>query len=241
MKIIIYLKLFFNLFVAVFFANQNLFAEIKQLEEFKILPHKNLYNTKIDYETLVYYGIEKNGIMSKGAYLFESRKYPSLVFVVLQERKGLDKAKLINRKNYNITFDATKESYYIDKIQYLEFFEGEIVENKEIQPSINNFEKLLELTKYNINFPIDLKKDYGLDIPKLESHKIFLNILNEKINNKRKYDKADTSYYDFAIIYYTTLGINKNGIWGIECFYRNKSSIKLKAPSPSGPLPICPK
>ena len=45
----------------------------------------------------------------------------------------------------------------------------------------------------------------------------------------------------FAIISFFQLGIAKNGIWGIECQYKNKPSITLKAPSPSGPLPICPK
>tara|TARA_E500000178_G_C16949573_1_gene720573 strand:+ start:161 stop:1297 length:1137 start_codon:yes stop_codon:yes gene_type:complete len=61
----------------------------------------------------------------------------------------------------------------------------------------------------------------------------------EQINYQSK--NNNSNYEGFAIIYYTTLGIDKNGVWGIECQYKNKPSIKLKAPSPSGPLPICPK
>lgn len=61
------------------------------------------------------------------------------------------------------------------------------------------------------------------------------------IDNQTNNNKTNSGYTGFDIIYYTSLGISKNGIWGIECFYENKPSRKLKAPSSSGPLPICPK
>ena len=61
----------------------------------------------------------------------------------------------------------------------------------------------------------------------------------EQINYQSK--KNNSNYEGFAIISFFQLGIAKNGIWGIECQYKNKPSITLKAPSPSGPLPICPK
>lgn len=61
------------------------------------------------------------------------------------------------------------------------------------------------------------------------------------IDNQSNNNKTNSVYKGFDIIYYTSLGISKNGIWGIECFYENKPSIKLKAFSSSGPLPSCPK
>lgn len=67
------------------------------------------------------------------------------------------------------------------------------------------------------------------------------NLKKTRIRERIIDDQINKNKTGFDIIYYTSLGISKNGIWGIECFYGSKPSITLKAPSSSGPLPSCPK
>ena len=172
-------KFLYKIIIILVLISQSVLAEIKKLEEFKIIPHEDLYKSK-DIDNFIFYGIAKDGKMSRGISFYMSDKYPDVSIWIFTTREKLLKYGAYFHKFYSVTVNRHFKIKY--DLTYKEFPENEDFKDYPDQVNSNDdLEKIIELIKYDIDLPYDLNKDYGINIPEITEQKKFFEYLHRAV------------------------------------------------------------
>jgi len=207
-------KFLYKIIIILVLISQSVLAEIKKLEEFKIIPHEDLYKMK-DIDNFIFYGIAKDGKMSRGISFYTSDKYPDVMIWIFTTREKLHKYGRYFHKFYSIT--VNKHFEIIHDLTYKEFPENEGSKDYPDQVNSNNdLEKIIELIKYDIDLPYDLNKDYGINIPEITEQKKFFEYLHSAVEIqeiKFEYTIDEEKKMKKYILKRTEMKRNCDGMW----------------------------
>ena len=116
------MKLLYKIIIVLVLISQSVLAEIKKLEEFKIIPHEDLYKHD-GKDEIIYYGIAKDGKMSRGISFYPLKKNPEALIWIFTTREKKQKYGQFFHKIYSITVNTNFD--IVDNLTYLEFPENE--------------------------------------------------------------------------------------------------------------------
>lgn len=208
------MKLLYKIIIIIVLISQSVLAEIKKLEEFKIIPHKDLY-IHDGLGDIIYYGIAKDGRMIRGIMFLPLKEDPEVLVWIFTTRKKKQKRGAFFHKVYSFSTDTNFN--FASDLRYLEYPENEDAKYyPDLVNSNDDLKKIIELIKYDIDLPFDLNKDYGINIPELTEQKDFVYNLNRTVEIQKikfEYTSDEEKKIKTYILKRTEMKRNCDGMW----------------------------